>query len=76
MLMGIREDLFKKLMLESRACSSTRVTETIACQAPLSVGFSRQEYLGCHALLPRIFLTQGLNLCLSVTPALQVILYH
>ena len=36
---------------------------TVACQAPLSMGFSRQEYWsGCHALLQRIFLTQGLNL--------------
>ena len=31
-------------------------------QAPLSMGFSRQEYWsGCHALLQGIFLTQGLN---------------
>ena len=35
---------------------------TAAHQAPLSVGFSRQ--VGCHALLQRISLTQGLNLCL------------
>ena len=35
---------------------------TIACQAPLSMGFSRQEYwLGCHFLTQGIFLTQGLN---------------
>ena len=33
---------------------------TVACQAPLSMGFSRQEYWsGCHALLQGIFLTQG-----------------
>ena len=38
---------------------------TIAYQAPLSVGFSWQEYwLGCHALLQGSFPTQGLNLCL------------
>ena len=31
-------------------------------QAPLSMGFSRQEYWsGCHALLQGIFPTQGLN---------------
>ena len=36
---------------------------TIACQAPLSMGFSRQEHWsGCHAFLQRIFLTQGSNL--------------
>ena len=34
--------------------------ETAACQAPLSMGFSRQEYWnGCHALLQGIFPTQG-----------------
>ena len=39
---------------------------TVACQAPLSMGFSRQEYWsGCHALLQGIFSTQGLNPCLS-----------
>ena len=35
---------------------------TVACQAPLSVGFSRQEGVGCHALLQGIFLTEGSNL--------------
>ena len=36
---------------------------TIACQAPLSMGFSRQEHWsGCHAFLQGIFLTQGSNL--------------
>ena len=35
---------------------------TVAYQAPLSMGFSRQEYWsGCHALLKGVFLTQGLN---------------
>ena len=41
---------------------------TVACQAPLSMGFSRVEYWsGCHFLLQGIFLTQGWNsslLCL------------
>ena len=32
-------------------------------QAPLSMGFSRQDTgVGCHFLLQGIFLTQGLNL--------------
>ena len=36
---------------------------TVACQAPLSMGFSRQEYWsGCHFLLQGICPTQGLNL--------------
>ena len=35
---------------------------TVVHQAPLSMGFSRQEHWsGLHALLQRIFLTQGLN---------------
>ena len=38
----------------------------VAHQAPLFMGFPRQEYWrGCHFLLQGIFLTQGLNLCLS-----------
>ena len=37
--------------------------QTVAHQAPLSVGFSRQGYaLGCHALLQETFPTQGSNL--------------
>ena len=43
---------------------------TVVCQAPLSMGFSRQEYwsglpfptVGYHFLLQGIFPTQGLNL--------------
>ena len=43
---------------------------TIACQAPLSMGFSRQEYWeGCHALLQGIFPIQVLNPSLT-SPAL------
>ena len=34
---------------------------TVACQAPLFMEFSRQEYWSSHALLQGIFLTQGLN---------------
>ena len=35
---------------------------TVACQAPLSTGFSMQEYwVGCHFLLQRIFPIQGSN---------------
>ena len=50
-------------------CSVTSVMSdsvtlwTVACQAALSMGFSRQEYWsGCHALLQVIFSTQGWNL--------------
>ena len=30
----------------------------VACQAPLSMGISQQEYWSCHFLLQRIFLTR------------------
>ena len=47
---------------------------TIAHQAPLSTGFSRQEYCsGRHVLLQGIFPTQGLNLGLLHC---RQILYH
>ena len=43
--------------------SPTLVTPwTVACQAPLSIAFSRQDTrVGCHFLLQGIFLTQGLK---------------
>ena len=38
------------------------ILKTAACQAPLSIGFSRQEYwTGCKTPLQRIFWTQGSN---------------
>jgi len=44
---------------------------TVACQVPLSKGFSRQEYWsGCRFLFQGQ--TQGLNLCLFMSPELQV----
>ena len=47
----------------------------VACQAPLSMEFSRQEHWsGCsHSLLQRIFPTPGIRLG---SPALQVDLYQ
>ena len=45
---------------------------TVAHQAPLSLGFSRQEYWsGLPALLQGIFLTQGLNPCLLMSSTLS-----
>ena len=45
--------------------ASTSASWTLAHQAPLSMGFPRQEYwVGCHFLLQGIFLTQGSNLSL------------
>ena len=56
-----------------RWCLNLRPHE-LACQAPLSMGFSRQEYwVGCHFLLQGIFPTQGLNPTLLYC---RQILYH
>jgi len=47
---------------------------TVACQEPLSIGFSRLEYWsGLPFLLQGIFLIQGLNLHLVLG---KQILYH
>ena len=53
-------------MLSCFSCVQPFVTLwTVAHQAPLSMGFSRQEYWGgCHALPQGIFPTQGSILCL------------
>ena len=45
-----------------QSCSTLVTLWTVAHQAPLSMGFSRQEHWsGCHALLQEIFPIQGLN---------------
>ena len=52
--------LFFSLVIKS--CLTLATPWTVACQAPLSMGFSRQEYWsGCHFLLKGIFLTQESN---------------
>ena len=49
---------------------------TIARQAPLSVGFSRQDYwTGLLCPSPGIFLTQGSNLGLNVSCIGRWVLY-
>ena len=49
--------------LVAKSCLTFATPWTVACQAPLSMGFSRQEYgVGCHFLLQGIFLTQEPNL--------------
>ena len=46
----------------AKSCATLATTWTIAHQAPLSMGFSRQEYWnGLHFLLQGIFPTQELN---------------
>ena len=53
------------------------ISWTVAGQAPLSVGFPRQEYgVGCHFLLQGIFPTQGLNLDLLLWQADSLPLSH
>ena len=43
-------------------CSDSATPWTVAGQAPLSMGFCRQDYWsGCHFLLQGIFLIQGWN---------------
>ena len=56
--------------------NSLRPPWTIAHQAPLSIGFSGQEYWSYHALLQGIFLTQGLNPCLLCLLHCRWILCH
>ena len=61
--------------LDAKSCPTLATPWTVALEAPLSLGFPRQEYwVGCHFLLQGIFLTQGLNWGLwhySPSPALQ-----
>ena len=48
--------------LAAKSCPTLATPWTVACQAPLSMGFSRQEYWsGCHFLLQGIFPTPGWN---------------
>ena len=50
-------------MLVVQSCLLFVTPRTVACQSPLSMEFSRQEYgLCCHFLLQGMFLTQGSNL--------------
>ena len=53
-------------MIDVMMCMLSCVTPwTVACQTPLSVGFSRQEYWsGLPFPTPGIFPTQGSNPCL------------
>ena len=66
---------FKRLL--KKLISSVRLFATpwaVAYQAPLSMGFSRQEYrVGCHFLLQGIFRTQGSN---PGFPNCRQMLYH
>ena len=51
-------------MLSCLSCVRRFVTLwTSARQAPISMGFSRNPGVGCHAFLQGIFPTQGLDPC-------------
>ena len=65
-------------VLNHFSCVQLFVTPwTVAHQAPLSMGFSRQEYWsGCHALLQGIFLIQGSNPCLLRLLHYRQVPYH
>ena len=68
------------ILLKMRVCSHIRcfaTPQTIACQAPLFTGFSRQEYWSGLLFLPQgIFPTQGSNQCLLHLEADSLPLTH
>ena len=71
--------MFRDVLLFSRqVVSDCFVTKwTVAHQAPLSMGFYRQELgVGCHFRLQGIFPTQGLNLNFLSWPTVSIPLSH
>ena len=54
--------------LVAKLCPTLETPWTIACQAPLSMGFSRQKYLSGHSFLQRIFPDRDIE---PRSPALQ-----
>ena len=72
----------KMKVLIAQSCPIFATPQTVACQAPLSIGFSRQEYWSGQpfpTLLQVIFLTQELNLgllhCRQILYCLSHIIY-
>ena len=58
----IEEESGKKEVKLHSCARLFAISWIVACQAPPSMGFSRQEYgVGCHFLFQGIFPTQGLN---------------
>ena len=47
--------------VHAQVCLTLCILMNCSPQAPLSMGFSRQEYLDCHFLLQGIFPAQGSN---------------
>ena len=70
-----QKSFWKKMKMKSLSCVWLFVTPwTVTCQAPPSMGFSRQEYWSTlHFLLQGIFPTQGSN---SGLPHCRKILYQ
>ena len=54
-----KDRIHTHIVVRAKSSQSCPILCPRALQAPLSVGFSRQEY--CHALLQGVFPTQGLN---------------
>ena len=65
-------------MLSCFNCVQPLVTLwTVACQAPLSMGFSEQEYYSVlPCILQGIFLTQGSNSHFLISCIGRWVLYH
>ena len=60
-----RQHTHAQMHYYSQSCPTLATPWTVACQDPLSMGFSRQQYWsGLHFLHQGIFLTQESNLCL------------
>ena len=58
----LQQNIVKVKVLVTESCLTLCDPMSVAHQAPMSMGFSRQEYwVGCHYLLQGIFLTQGSN---------------
>ena len=76
----MKKDFFHSCMISCFSCVGLFVTLwTVAHQAPLSMGFYRQEYWNrLHALLQGIFPTQLLNpsLCVSCISSHVLYLLH
>ena len=70
----LSDHAFLQMCVCAKRLQSCLTLWAVACQAPLSMGFSRQEYWsGNHALFQGTFPTQGLNLGLLYS---RWILYH
>ena len=64
-------------VLVAQSCPTLATPWTVAPQVPLSIEFSSKNTgVGCHSLLQRIFLTQGLKLGLPLSWQILYCLSH